>query len=128
MIPSASIILDKLAANGWEVIERREISYLWVSEIWKVGSKWSPTDFILYLSFEVYAENDSQDFGNVGWLKATRTPPIDWARSGTEIDLPEEDVRTYASTPLGRKQEKYLESFFDSLSEMRIEFGVKTKK
>lgn len=119
-------ISELLGSHGWEVVEKRDISYLWVTEIWQIRSKWSPTDCIAYLSFEVDPHNDARDFENVGWMKASVPPPIDWYRDKDSDNLSDRP-NVFTSCPLGRRREKYLDSFFQDLAKIRNEWGVTAK-
>ena len=124
MIPQDAKISELLDHHGWEVVEKRDISYLWVTEIWQIRSKWSPPDCTAYLSFEVDPHDNPRDFENVGWMRASVSPPVDWYKD----NISEDDANGLSSDvncPLGRRRDKYLDSFFRNLAKIRDEWAVK---
>lgn len=124
MISQETQISELLGVHGWTIVEKREIRYLWVSEIWQVRSKWSPTDCIVYLSFEVDAQDNAQDFENVGWMRASVQRPLDWFKEGASGDRLE-SVSVNASCPIGRHHEKYRDEFFRDIAKIRDEWMVR---
>lgn len=113
-------IKEKLESRGWEIVEVRNIRYLWVVEIWKARSVWSPRNLVLYFSFQVDPQDGAREFDKVSWLHASPEPPVDWA-------LDPDDSKTKAktvclkksSTVLGRNQDKYFDKFLDDLDAWR---------
>lgn len=113
-------IREKIESRGWEVVETRNISYLWVDEIWKARSKWSPVNLQIYLSLEVDPHNGSTEFDKVRWLYVSATPPLDWARDSGDLDPNKTPEIFFSPTPIGRGQEKQFRQFLDALDGWRV--------
>lgn len=115
---------NHLTAHGWKVAEIRNVSYLWVAEIWKVQSTWTPTNCYVYLSFESDFHHNANDFSKIAWLRAYPYPPVDWLGDSNADDHwkeRENSNRLTASVPIGRRRDKYLKEFFSDLARMRNE-------
>jgi hypothetical protein len=113
-------IRQKIESRGWEVVEVRNIRYLWVAEIWKVSSKWSPRNLVLYLSFQVDPEDGPREFEKIRWLHASSSPPVDWALDSEDREKQETAPGLeYHSTVIGRNQDRYFDKFLDGLDAWR---------
>lgn len=107
-----------LSEFGWELVEARPITYLWVAEIWLIRSTWSPRDCMAYLTFEIDPQADPSDLSRVWAVKASLTRPVDWA-----TDEPEDGaVPDGAILTLPIQKEKHLNSFAGELAKIRDEF------
>lgn len=113
-------IKEKLESRGWEIVEVRNIRYLWVAEIWKACSVWSPRGLVLYFSFTVDPHDGSHEFDKISWLHASPEPPVDWALEPGDSKI---EMKTawleHSSTVLGRNQDKYFDKFLDGLDAWR---------
>lgn len=113
----ANYIRERIESRGWEILEIRDISYLWVAEIWKIKSIWSPTDFVVYLSFQADPHDGPNEFTKVRWLHASPVPPVDWAQDISGRESLKSNIGH--STVIGKNQEKYIGEFLDRLDRLR---------
>lgn len=122
MISQQQRIKELLPIHGWEIAEVRKIERLWVYEIWKINSVWSPIEAEFYLIFTVDSHFRSDEFDKTGWMSAVSTPPIDWAIETHEDVVQDAENAEIASSPIGKNQEKHFEEFFSKLAAFRNGF------
>lgn len=123
MIHQRRKLEESLAANGWEVVEVREIDHRWFVELWLIKSLWSPTDCQIFFIFET----DPQAYKPTGKLAAYNIPatlrkPADWLEDSKEQFEKNDpfDDRTYLF--LGKNIEKRMPEFLNDLAGMRQKF------
>jgi hypothetical protein len=111
-------IREALAGSGWEIAEVRTYAEHWVDEIWLVRSTWSPTDFEVYLTFEIDGQSRSRDTSSVWAINASLSKPIDWSGDGKGDKDERASTGTY-SIHLPITKEKHLESLVAGLDDLR---------
>ena len=111
-------IRDVLAASGWEVAEVRTYAEHWLDEIWLIRSTWSPTDFEVYLTFEIDGQAAPRDTSSVWAITASLSKPIDWSSDERDDTVPRTSTEANSvSLPIAK--EKHLESFVEGLDDLR---------
>lgn len=70
---------ELFSQNGWELVETREMDDRWYVEMWLIKSTWSPTDCLIFFTFEtdpeLYKPTGRPTAYKIG---ATLKKPIDW--------------------------------------------------
>ncbi len=130
MVVFGNELKDRLLSAGWELIESRTILHLWVAEIWQIKSVWSPTDCVVYLTFEIDFQANPKDASKVDQVKASLRRPIDWFVEQNTVDVTQLDEHEYnsASVFLGRGRVKNLDEFILHVASLRHEFEILGKE
>lgn len=72
-------LVRKLAARGWEVVQRDSDVEWWAREIWTVKSTWAPQGFTLFLTWLI----DPMDLATVWAVGASLERPTDGGAAGS---------------------------------------------
>lgn len=110
---------EQLETRGWSVLEKQFVEHLWVKKIWRIRSEWTPTDFEIYLSFNVDPQDSPLAFDHTTWVHAFKEAPLDWFHERIEREVESKEYGSSVSTTLSRNREKYATAFFDTLDTWR---------